>query len=255
MQELVASPPPPVAEAADRVAFTGRRGEFVRLVMRGALLELVTVGFYRFWLATDMRRHLWSHTSVGRRRAGIYRHRQGAADRLFVRAWRSCCRSISPISSSAWKPSGCRPSPAFRCSCSSTCSPSSRSIAPAATGSRARSGAACVSAWRAPAGTMRGAAALWGLLVLLTLGLALPWRAAALERFKMRHTLLRRSAGPLRGHRLGSSSSTAGGSGCWRGRRSSFPSPCRSSTRCSRPSSGAGGCPASASARCASNPS
>ena len=32
--------------------------------MRGALLELVTLGFYRFWLATDMRRHLWSHTSV-----------------------------------------------------------------------------------------------------------------------------------------------------------------------------------------------
>ena len=32
--------------------------------MRGALLELVTLGFYRFWLATDIRRHLWSHTSV-----------------------------------------------------------------------------------------------------------------------------------------------------------------------------------------------
>ena len=32
--------------------------------MRGALLELVTLGFYRFWLATDMRRHLWSNTSV-----------------------------------------------------------------------------------------------------------------------------------------------------------------------------------------------
>ena len=33
--------------------------------MRGAALELVTVGFYRFWLATDMRRHLWSNTAVG----------------------------------------------------------------------------------------------------------------------------------------------------------------------------------------------
>src|SRR6476620_2890177 len=46
------------------VAFFGQRGEFRRLVMRGALLELITIGFYRFWLATDMRRHLWSHTSV-----------------------------------------------------------------------------------------------------------------------------------------------------------------------------------------------
>jgi uncharacterized membrane protein YjgN (DUF898 family) len=31
-------------------------------------------------------------------------------------------------------------------------------------------------------------AGLWTLLVVLTLGLALPWRQAALERFKMRHT-------------------------------------------------------------------
>ena len=29
---------------------------------------------------------------------------------------------------------------------------------------------------------------LWGLLVFLTLGLALPWREASLERYKMRHT-------------------------------------------------------------------
>src|SRR5260370_1067216 len=31
-------------------------------------------------------------------------------------------------------------------------------------------------------------AALWGLLVMVTLGLALPWRNAALERYKMRHS-------------------------------------------------------------------
>ena len=31
-------------------------------------------------------------------------------------------------------------------------------------------------------------AALWGVLMLLTLGLVLPWRAAALERYKMRHS-------------------------------------------------------------------
>src|SRR5712672_4141169 len=51
--------PPPLP-----VSFSGDRGEFRRLVTRGAGLELVTVGFYRFWLATDIRRHLWSHTSV-----------------------------------------------------------------------------------------------------------------------------------------------------------------------------------------------
>src|SRR6266849_9531866 len=53
---------PPALPAS--VAFSGDRGEFRRLVTRGALLELITVGFYRFWLATDIRRHLWSHTAV-----------------------------------------------------------------------------------------------------------------------------------------------------------------------------------------------
>jgi uncharacterized membrane protein YjgN (DUF898 family) len=51
--------PPPLP-----VAFIGDRGEFRRLVTRGAGLELITVGFYRFWLATDIRRHLWSNTII-----------------------------------------------------------------------------------------------------------------------------------------------------------------------------------------------
>src|SRR5207247_785400 len=47
-----------------RITFSGLRADFRRLVLRGTALELVTVGFYRFWLATDMRRHLWSNTAV-----------------------------------------------------------------------------------------------------------------------------------------------------------------------------------------------
>ena len=35
---------------------------------------------------------------------------------------------------------------------------------------------------------MRLQASLWGLLLIVTLGLALPWRTAALERYKMRHS-------------------------------------------------------------------
>ena len=53
--------PPPLPAAA---AFFGHRGEFVGLVAKGAALELVTAGFYRFWLATDIRRHLWSNTLI-----------------------------------------------------------------------------------------------------------------------------------------------------------------------------------------------
>ena len=46
------------------VAFSGSRSEFFHLVRRGAGLEFVTLGFYRFWLLTDMRRHLWANTVV-----------------------------------------------------------------------------------------------------------------------------------------------------------------------------------------------
>ena len=61
--ELRPAPPPPEGAPA-RIDFSGRRSDFWSMVSRGALLELVTFGFYRFWLATSMRRHLWSNTSV-----------------------------------------------------------------------------------------------------------------------------------------------------------------------------------------------
>ncbi len=63
MDEMIA----PVSSAPGtprRVAFTGQNGDFRRLVTLGALLEVVTFGFYRFWLQTNMRRHLWTHTVV-----------------------------------------------------------------------------------------------------------------------------------------------------------------------------------------------
>src|ERR1700738_4648621 len=53
-----------VPAAPAPVPFTGPNGDFRHLVVRGALLELVTFGFYRFWLTTDIRRHLWSNTEI-----------------------------------------------------------------------------------------------------------------------------------------------------------------------------------------------
>ena len=46
-------------------------------------------------------------------------------------------------------------------------------------------------------------ATLWLLLAIVTLGIALPWRLAALERYKLHAFLVRRPARPLRGHGLG----------------------------------------------------
>ena len=56
--------PPHLPPMPAPVSFSGNRGEFFRLVTRGAGLELITVGFYRFWLATDIRRHLWSNSHI-----------------------------------------------------------------------------------------------------------------------------------------------------------------------------------------------
>src|SRR5215475_6536919 len=45
--------------------FVGDTGDYWRLLIRGNVLVAVTLGIYRFWLSTDMRRFLWSHTQIG----------------------------------------------------------------------------------------------------------------------------------------------------------------------------------------------
>jgi len=44
--------------------FVGRSQPFWSLVSRGAVLLMLTLGIYRFWLTTDIRRYLWSSTEV-----------------------------------------------------------------------------------------------------------------------------------------------------------------------------------------------
>src|SRR5215213_4996717 len=55
-------PPPPAPSNGAR--FSGHERAFWRLLTRGAVLLLVTLGIYRFWLATDVRRFLWSNTEI-----------------------------------------------------------------------------------------------------------------------------------------------------------------------------------------------
>ena len=57
-----AEPPPPPGPPPTR--FLGPEPAFWSLLIRGALLLLVTLGIYRFWLATDVRRFLWSNTEI-----------------------------------------------------------------------------------------------------------------------------------------------------------------------------------------------
>jgi uncharacterized membrane protein YjgN (DUF898 family) len=46
------------------VRFTGNGRAYLRLLTRGAVLLAVTLGIYRFWLTTDIRRFLWVNTEV-----------------------------------------------------------------------------------------------------------------------------------------------------------------------------------------------
>jgi uncharacterized membrane protein YjgN (DUF898 family) len=50
--------------AVGGVRFLGARRAYWRLLVRGAVLLMVTLGTYRFWLATDVRRFLWANTEV-----------------------------------------------------------------------------------------------------------------------------------------------------------------------------------------------
>jgi uncharacterized membrane protein YjgN (DUF898 family) len=58
--EAVSSP----VAAAGAVRFLGNEGAYWRLRIKGAALVVVTLGIYRFWLATDVRRFLWSNTEI-----------------------------------------------------------------------------------------------------------------------------------------------------------------------------------------------
>lgn len=55
-----------VAPALDSgtVSFSGRAGEIAPIVIKNILLNIVTLGFYRFWGRTNVRRYLWQHTNL-----------------------------------------------------------------------------------------------------------------------------------------------------------------------------------------------
>jgi uncharacterized membrane protein YjgN (DUF898 family) len=184
--ELPPAPPAAVSRPA-RVEFTGRRGDFWGLVSRGALLELVTFGFYRFWLATSMRRHLWSNTSVN----GDAAEYTGTAKELFI-GFLFAVAILAPLYLIT-----------FLIGIEME---SLKEFASTLLGVffylfaqfaiyRARRYRMTRTVWRGVRFSMTGSgisyawrAALWGLLVVLTLGLALPWQKASLKRYQLRHT-------------------------------------------------------------------
>jgi uncharacterized membrane protein YjgN (DUF898 family) len=187
VQPPFAYPPPPPINADVRVGFVSEGRDFRRIAIRGALLEFVTFGFYRFWLATRLRRHLWSNTLV----AGEPFEYTGTAKELFI-GFLFALAILAPIyfvyflvGVEAERLKAFASTPLF--------------LFLFAFGQfalyRARRYRLTRTVWRGIRFWMDGSgfgyawrACLWSFLVYLTLGLALPWREAALERYKMRHT-------------------------------------------------------------------
>src|SRR5215472_6077445 len=54
----------PLPSSPLRLHFVGDRGDYWRLMIRGGALQGITLGIYRFWLFTDMRRFLWASTEI-----------------------------------------------------------------------------------------------------------------------------------------------------------------------------------------------
>jgi len=179
---LVPSVPPPMP-----VAFSGSRSEFFHLVKRGAGLEFVTLGFYRFWLTTDIRRYLWTNNQIESDGAEY----TGRAKELLI-GFLIALAILVPVylayflvglEAERIKAFASIPLVAFFYLFGQFAI------------YRARRYRLTRTVWRGVRFWMSGSgwiyalrASLWGLLMIVTLGLALPWRAAALERYKMRHS-------------------------------------------------------------------
>jgi uncharacterized membrane protein YjgN (DUF898 family) len=178
---------PATAGRSAHIVFTGVRKDFFRLVLHGAALELVTAGFYRFWLVTDMRRHLWSNTSLD----GHAFEYTGLARELLI-GFLLALAILVPIYLIYFLIG-------IEAERAQTLASIPLVLFFYVFGQfaiyRARRYRASRTIWRGVRFWMTGSgwayawrSSLWAFLALITLGLALPWREAAIERYKMRHT-------------------------------------------------------------------
>jgi uncharacterized membrane protein YjgN (DUF898 family) len=171
----------------ERASFAGDDAEFRRLVTKGALLELVTAGFYRFWLATRIRQYLWGGTLLG----GDPLEYLGTGRELLY-GFLFALAILAPIylgyvllglAAESYKAFASVPLALFFIAFGQFAL------------YRARRYRLHRTAWRGLRFGMGGSgwayswrALLWGAAIIASLGLALPWADAALERYKMRNT-------------------------------------------------------------------
>ncbi len=183
--EVVASAPAPDMRPVRPVRFVGDGKAFWRLLLRGAMRLAITLGIYRFWLVTDVRRFLWSNTEI----AGDNLEYNGTATELLI-GFLIAIALLLPINlliflaalGPAGESAGALAFPVpfvlgqyaiFRARRYRLTRTVLRGVRCHQTGS----------AWR-----YAFCATFWWVLTALTLGLAYPFARASLERYKMRHT-------------------------------------------------------------------
>ena len=190
---------PAVAPPSGGIQFSGRPRDYWRILIRGAVLLMCTLGISRFWLTTDVRRFLWSNTAI----AGDGLEYTGTPLELLVgflvaiviliplyTAFFVAALDLGPIG----EVSGL--------------------IAFASIGVIGQYAIYRARRYRLSRTVFRGLrfhqegsawpyafrASAWWVATVLTLGLTYPFQLASLERFKMRHTYY----GDLPGHFAGS---------------------------------------------------
>jgi uncharacterized membrane protein YjgN (DUF898 family) len=186
-------PPPPV-----RLRFIGRASDYWRLMIRGAVLQAVTLGIYRFWLFTDMRRFLWAAIRV----ADATPEYAGTALELFI-GFLVAIGLLIPVYALFFLGS-------LELGLLSRLSPVVAFAVLAGFGEyaayRARRYRLTRTVFRGLRFHQAGSASLyaaramlWWVPVVLTLGLAWPWATANLERYKMRNTFYGHLGGSFAG--------------------------------------------------------
>ncbi|HEX2215332.1 MAG TPA: DUF898 family protein [Xanthobacteraceae bacterium] len=194
---IPAAPPPRQGTGK----FFGSERAFFGLLARGAVFLMLTLGIYRFWLTTDVRRFLWGNTEI----AGDGLEYTGTARELLI-GFLMAIVFLLPINGLI-----------FIGTLAPTLLPYSGTLGfvlLALLGQfaffRARRYRLTRTVYRGVRFHQTGSAVrysvranLWMVLIGLTAGLAYPWAAASLERYKMRHTHF----GDLSGQFVGSGTS------------------------------------------------
>jgi uncharacterized membrane protein YjgN (DUF898 family) len=169
------------------MSFSGQGREFLRLLITGSLFQIPTFGFYRFWLITKLRRHLWANTQI----EGEAFEYTGTAKELLVGFLIALAVLVPLYVAYAILGVILEEQYAF----ASVPLVVIMYVLAHFGSYRARKYRASRTVFRGIRFWMKGSgwpyafrAVLWDLSTVLTLGLALPWAMASLERYRMRNT-------------------------------------------------------------------